>query len=456
MVTCTLKKHQPGFRISYDHLTTGWQPKTIKIPVGSIVNWSWNLFEISEKTASIRVQQTVSKNRIEYNQMGFRSEVNSFSFSKQFLSPGRYYYSSGWLDEEKTIAKTGEIIVDDFQEVQIVIKDSQEGAIEHYVNFNQKNNMIIATKIESRNSEKFVQKGDRIKIELTQPLAKKSEILVKFGSQLCSEWTIDGSEIYCDFQGGIDFTSKNCDLSVNIINFGNVFISDELKNDCLIYIPSLSHISNNRLGTQGGAQVRGPFLTLCKTSKNIKQDISSAILTFLYIHFLHFADPYEVFVSGKLSNLLLEKMIISIDDEVLSFSLVSTDEIQVDIPKRAPGQYNMKVSYSTVTFKEYSLKISEKFDSFLTSTAVKIDDDYQTIIMNGQFNSEILNVKIGLYSCEIKSSSSSVIKCRVENLAAGNYIPSILTTQGFVILPEEEEDFVVRIPGTIHYNFPKV
>ena len=159
---------------------------------------------------------------------------------------------------------------------------------------------------------------------------------------------------------------------------------------------------------------------------------------------------------GKLSNLLLEKMIISIDDEELSFSLISTDEIQVDIPKRAPGQYIMKVSYLTVTFKEYSLKISEKFDSFLTSTAVKIDENYQTVILNGQFNSEILNVEIGSSSCEIKSSSISVIKCRVENLAAGNYVPSILTTQGFVVLPEGEEDFFVRIPGTIHYNFPKV
>ena len=274
MVTCTLKKHQLGFRISYHHLTTGWQPQAIKIPVGSIVNWSWNLFEISEKTASIRVQQTVSKNRIEYNQMGFRSEVNSFSFSKQFLSPGRYYYSSGWLDEEKTMAKTGEIIVDDFREVHIHIKDPQEGAIEHYLNFNQKNNMIIATNIESENSEKFVQRGDRIKIELTQPLDKNSEIMVKFGSQLCSDGSIEGSEIYCNFQGGIDFTSKNCDLSVNIINFGNVFISDELKNDCLIYIPTLGHISNNRLGTQGGAKVRVPSLTLCKTYKNIKQVLS--------------------------------------------------------------------------------------------------------------------------------------------------------------------------------------
>lgn len=194
--------------------------------------------------------------------MGFRSEVNSFSFSKQFLSPGRYYYSSGWLDEEKTIAKTGEIIVDDFREVQILIKDPQEGAIEHYLNFNQKTNMIIATKIESENSENFVQRGDRIKIELTQPLDENSEIIVKFGSQLCSDWSIEESDIYCNFQGGIDFISKNCDLSINIINFGNVFISDELKNDCMVYIPTLGHISNNRLGTQGGAKVRGPFITL--------------------------------------------------------------------------------------------------------------------------------------------------------------------------------------------------
>ena len=387
--------------------------------------------------------------------MGFRSEVNSFSFSKQFLSPGRYYYSSGWLDEEKTIAKTGEIIVDDFREVHILIKDPQEGAIEHYLNFNQKNNMIIATNIESENSENFVQRGDRIKIELNQPLDKNSEIMVKFGSQLCSDWSIEGSEIYCNFQGGIDFTSKNCDLSLNIINFGNVFISDELKNDCLIYIPTLGHISNNRLGTQGGAKVRGPFLTLCETYKNIKKSFLD-LMNFFNINFLHFGDSDEVFMPGKLSNLLLEKMIISIDDEELSFSLVSTDEIQIDIPKRAPGQYIMKVSYSTVTFKEYSLKISENFDSFLTSTAVKIDESHQTVILNGQFNSEVLNVKIGSSGCEIKASSSSVIKCRVKNLAAGNYVPSILTTQGFVVLPEGEEDFFVRIPGTIHYNFPKV
>ena len=40
-------------------------------------------------------------------------------------------------------------MVDNSQEIQIIIKDSQEGAIEHYLNFDHRQNMIVATAIES-------------------------------------------------------------------------------------------------------------------------------------------------------------------------------------------------------------------------------------------------------------------------------------------------------------------
>ena len=148
---------------------------------------------------------------------------------------------------------------------------------------------------DSGHDENFAQKGDRIKIELTEPLDAEAEIIVKFGNELCTDWSVVESTIFCDFQGGVDFTSDDCQLSVNIINFGNVFISDELKENCLIHVPTVGQISNNRLGTEGGA---------------------------------------KVYLTGKFSNLDAEKTSISLKSQQLAFSKVKSDGIEIEIPGR--------------------------------------------------------------------------------------------------------------------------
>ena len=86
------------------------------------MTWNWNLFELSnDEISNIRVQETMSKNRVEFNQFGFQSEINTYFYSKQFLGQDRYFFSTGWVDNAKSIAKTGEIIVEDQKEIEIKI-----------------------------------------------------------------------------------------------------------------------------------------------------------------------------------------------------------------------------------------------------------------------------------------------------------------------------------------------
>ena len=72
-----------------DELADGWQPRVIKIPVGGLVRWKWGLYDIGNlEQSKIRVQQTMSKDRIEFNQIGFQSEVNAYAFTRQFFEKG--------------------------------------------------------------------------------------------------------------------------------------------------------------------------------------------------------------------------------------------------------------------------------------------------------------------------------------------------------------------------------
>ena len=70
----------------------------------------------SSETPKVQIQQTLSDGRVEYNGVGFRSEVfngQSGEFSYDFLVPGTYYYSSGYVERSQTIALTGTIVVEE-------------------------------------------------------------------------------------------------------------------------------------------------------------------------------------------------------------------------------------------------------------------------------------------------------------------------------------------------------
>ena len=88
-ITCDLPSQQIGYQINFKDLVTGWEPNVVKIPTGSVVNWKWDLFEMTnDELSEIRVQETMSKNRIEFNQIGFQSEINQYNFKRQFLNKG--------------------------------------------------------------------------------------------------------------------------------------------------------------------------------------------------------------------------------------------------------------------------------------------------------------------------------------------------------------------------------
>mgnify|MGYP006944962283 CR=1 FL=1 len=87
-ITCDFRRNQPSYQINFGDFLTGWEPNVIKIPAGSLVDWKWDLFEMTnEELSKIRVQQTMSKNRVEFNQIGFRSEINTYSQNYKMAYP---------------------------------------------------------------------------------------------------------------------------------------------------------------------------------------------------------------------------------------------------------------------------------------------------------------------------------------------------------------------------------
>jgi len=92
--------------------------------------------------------------------------------------------------------------------------------------------------------------------------------LVKFNDYLCENPTLsrvdsEFDEIQCSFRQGDLYGKTSCNLFVEIENFGEIYVSDELRDNCIINIPYISGIINGEIGTEGGAvvEIQGAFLS---------------------------------------------------------------------------------------------------------------------------------------------------------------------------------------------------
>lgn len=97
-------------------MVNSWTPRSITIALGERVTWKWNIPLSSGELPKVRIQQTVSDGRVEYNGVGFQSKMFKAvdgSWSYDFLVPGTYFYSSGFIESTQSIALTGVIVVAD-------------------------------------------------------------------------------------------------------------------------------------------------------------------------------------------------------------------------------------------------------------------------------------------------------------------------------------------------------
>ncbi|CAD7693852.1 unnamed protein product [Nyctereutes procyonoides] len=119
VIKCILHSTGSTFRItntgedSVHGLGYGWSPSVLNVSVGDTVIWHWQAHPFL-RGIGYKVFSVSSPGSVVYDGKGFtngREKSASGSFSYQFTSPGIHYYSSGYVDEARSIFLQGVINV---------------------------------------------------------------------------------------------------------------------------------------------------------------------------------------------------------------------------------------------------------------------------------------------------------------------------------------------------------
>ncbi|XP_007188845.2 fibrocystin-L isoform X1 [Balaenoptera acutorostrata] len=119
VIKCIVHSTGKVFRItnsgedSVHGLGYAWSPSVLNVSVGDTVTWHWQAHPYL-RGIGYRVFSVSSPGSVIYDGKGFtnrREKSASGSFSYQFTSPGIHYYSSGYVDEARSIFLQGVINV---------------------------------------------------------------------------------------------------------------------------------------------------------------------------------------------------------------------------------------------------------------------------------------------------------------------------------------------------------
>nr|XP_010954142.1 fibrocystin-L isoform X1 [Camelus bactrianus] len=119
VIKCILHSTGNVFRITNDGedsvhgLGYAWSPSVLNVSVGDTVTWHWQAHPYL-RGIGYRVFSVSSPGSVIYDGKGFtngREKSATGSFSYQFTSPGIHYYSSGYVDEARSIFLQGVINV---------------------------------------------------------------------------------------------------------------------------------------------------------------------------------------------------------------------------------------------------------------------------------------------------------------------------------------------------------
>ena len=413
-VECFLKKNQPVFSVSMRSLESGWAPAKIKIPTGSKTRWSWREMELSDgDDAQIRVQQTMTRGRVEHNRIGFISEAGAFTFEKEFLQPGHYFYSSGWIDSDQTLAYTGEIVVVDMLDAHFSMSfDNEE--ISPVVKNALQQVTVLDVKVTEGEEYYFVD-GSKLILHFNEIPESTGEIKVVLYDQVCENATlINSTTLSCDFTLRSS-PSHACNLEVIFSDFGGIFYSEKVTS-CPQIVPVVYNpIANFGVGRKGGA---------------------------------------EISINGNFKNFFGEDISVVAGTVQLEKIDFTNGELKVLVPELEDGSYNLNVYYRNRWFDTFTLVVSEIFTSTLVQTEVQTSSQSHSITLTGFFVGDIESITIDEQPCIVKYSSSSQIRCKISGIRAGSYIPTILMSLGYAAYEGKIADVSATILGNARSVFP--
>ena len=173
-----------------------------------------------------------------------------------------------------------------------------------------------------------------------------------------------------------------------------MFVSDVLRDNCLKHVPFIGDIDDKRVGTQGGGVLK---------------------------------------IRGKFHGVEEERLTFIIENSPLQLKSFQNEEISVILPALAHGEVLLFAHFDGKPIKTFSIKASNKMDSVLTESQADFGDAGYSVTLTGVFIGEITEVIIAKTTCRVKSANQSVLRCKLNDLPAGRYVPTILTTHGYSV-----------------------
>ena len=462
-----------------------WSPRTIVIQLGERVTWRWNIPLTSGETPRVQIQQTLSDGRVEYNGVGFQSEVfkaTSGEYSHDFLIPGTYYYSSGWIEESNTIALTGSVIVEDTSsEVDFPINvfvDGHEAKhrpnearfIEPEVSFGGRSESCSSLAQDGARSEdidnmvfhtfSFNQTPVIVGIA---PKDNRPGGLVTIAAEGltdhidCLDLTIGGYK--CRFDNLID--DEETDFSLEVLSDGSAIAPKRVTHERrpLEKIQCrLEHNNTMPIGELCGIEATihqvGSVLVISKADqcvniqpaiKSLKPKSGSAYggqIIEIKGEGLDFEDHQVAVRIGRAYARILD---------------INFNAIRIEIPKPEgqdfEGYANVEVlidgqKIQSVTNMKY------RYDSTRTPMIRRVNRVGTFIDVEGYGFEGDIEVYIGDYNCTLNRVTSNNIQCTAQQVPAGEYHPEIISSiYGAAGLVTQEET-LIRLTPLINSIYP--
>lgn len=428
-----------------------WTPRSIIVQLGERVTWRWNIPLSSSETPKVRIQQTLSDGRVEYNGVGFQSPVfkgQSGEWSYDFLVPGTYYYSSGYVESSQTIALTGTIVVEEVSSaVSYPVYVSVDGhiaehdMIEDLVSAHEENTCdTLFNEDRSEQDERMVShtfafdKTPLITGIRTQKVMRPSGLLTITAEGLsehlsCLKLSIGGFN--CNFEDisePVDITSSELD-SLGVRSRG-----DEKRPTEEIQC-RLEHRDEMPVGELCGIKAHiervGDVLITSDTDDCIEVEPVVRSLR----------PKSGSAYGGQLIDIRVEgvdtedtdDVSVRVGDSFAEIVSVSYNIIQIRIPEPngidAHDYADIIVSVSGHTLSYIGDdELRYKYDATRTPMIQKVDRLGKSIMIDGVGFVGDVTVRIDEYECKTTSVSASFIQCYVEKLPAGSYHPTVVSS----------------------------
>lgn len=185
---------------------------------------------------------------------------------------------------------------------------------------------VIALGVFSDHDNNYIYTNDIVHIRLTKVPIPNADLTISFNGYSCTNQTLieidsEIDEIECKFSQGQLYGKTSCELIIHVANFGDVFISDELRENCVTHIPVIDDIVDNKVGTEGGAIIQ---------------------------------------IQGTLNGVELDKLTFRLSSEDLIVTDIQRENIYVKIPAKPAQVYNIEAFYDGLLIKQMILKVGKR------------------------------------------------------------------------------------------------